>query len=97
MKYILPGMGANSNTYSGPWREIEDCRFVDWPQYNQEESITDLANRLIEIHHIWKEDIVIGSSMGGMVALEMANIMELKVVILFGSAINPLEISPLSK
>jgi pimeloyl-ACP methyl ester carboxylesterase len=97
MKYILPGMGANSNMYSGPWREIEDCCFIDWPPYKQEKSITDVANRLIEKHHIGQEDIVIGSSMGGMVGLEMANTMGLKLVILVGSATNPSEISPLSK
>lgn len=97
MKYLLPGMGANSNMYSGPWREIEDCCFIDWPPYNREKSVTDLASRLIEIHHIRPEDIVIGSSMGGMIAIEMANIMGLKLVILIGSATSPIELSLLSK
>lgn len=97
MKYILPGMGANSDMYSGPWREIEACCYIDWPPYKQEKSITDVAKRLIESHNISPKDIVIGSSMGGMVALEMANIMGLQLVILVGSATHPSEISPLAK
>ena len=90
-------MGANSNMYSGSWQELKDCCFIDWPPYNQEKTITDLANKLINIHNIRKEDIVIGSSLGGMVALEIATIMELKLVVLIGSATNPKEISQLSK
>ncbi|MCP4108917.1 MAG: alpha/beta hydrolase [Desulfobacteraceae bacterium] len=93
MKYILPGMGANSKMYSGPWHELEDCCFIDWPPYNQERSIADTARKLIEKYQINQNDIVIGSSLGGMAGLEIAYILGLKQVFLIGSAISPNEIS----
>ena len=83
--------------YLGPWHRIKDCRFIDWPPYNQEISIADLAERLIEEYQIDQNDTIIGSSLGGMVALEIAQITGLKRVFLIGSAINPNELSLLSK
>ncbi|MFH2044294.1 MAG: alpha/beta hydrolase [Pseudomonadota bacterium] len=97
MKYILPGMGANSKMYLGPWHEIKDCRFVDWPPYNQEKSVADLAGRLIKECRIDHNDTLIGSSLGGMVALEIAQLTGTKKVFLIGSAINSKEISLFSK
>lgn len=97
MKYILPGMGASSNMYSGPWRDIQDCCFIDWPPSKNEISIADLAKRLINEYPIDQNDTLIGSSLGGMVALEIAHRTGSKRVFLIGSAINPDELSLLSK
>jgi len=55
------------------------------------------ANRLIRKYLINQNDIMIGSSLGGMVGLEIANIVGLRKVYLIGSAINPSEISFISK
>ncbi len=90
-------MGANSKMYTGPWHEIEDSLFIDWPPYNQELSISDLAKRLIAKYQMDQNDILIGSSLGGMVALEISNIIGLQRIFLIGSAINPNEISVISK
>ena len=89
-------MGANSKMYSGPWHGIKDRCFIDWPSYNQEISITDLAGRLIKEYRISQKNTIIGSSLGGMVGLEIASILGLKKVFLIGSAINSDEISMLS-
>jgi len=97
MKYILPGMGASSKMYFGPWHELKDCRFIDWPPYNGEKSIHDLAVRLIEKYRMSQSDLLIGSSLGGMVALEISEVLGSSKVFLIGSAINPREISLLSK
>ncbi len=90
-------MGANSNMYFGPWRKIGDCRFVDWPPYNQEKSVADLAGRVSKEYQINQDDTLIGSSLGGMVALEIAQLTGIQKVFLIGSAINTREISLLSK
>ncbi|MCP4347034.1 MAG: hypothetical protein GY795_16090 [Desulfobacterales bacterium] len=97
MKYILPGMGANSKMYSGPWHELGDCCFIDWPPYDQEKSIADVAIRLIEKYQINQNDIAIGSSLGGMVGSEIGCILGLKQIFLIGSAVSSNEISFLSK
>ncbi len=90
-------MGANSKMYSGPWLQIKNCKFIDWPAYDNETSISDLANRLIRKYQINQNDIMIGSSLGGMVGLEIANIVGIKKVYLVGSAIDTCEISFISK
>ncbi len=83
--------------YSGPWYEIDNAHFIDWPPYHQETSIVDLANRLIVEYKINQDDIIIGSSMGGIVGLEIANIIRVKRIILIGSAVSSNELSFLSK
>lgn len=97
MKYILPGMGADSKMYSGPWRELKECRFIDWPPYNNERTIRELAATIIDKYSINKNDIVIGSSLGGMTGLEIAGILGLKKVYLLGSALSSRELSFLSR
>jgi pimeloyl-ACP methyl ester carboxylesterase len=97
MKFVLPGMGANALMYSGPWRRIKDSRFVDWPCYHNEQSISEVAVRLIEKYHLGSSDIMIGSSLGGCVGLEIANLVGVRKVYLVGSAMCADELSPLSK
>lgn len=95
MIYIFPGMGADSRMYSGPWLEVSDTKYLDWPQYQNENTIKEVADRVIHIHSISQFDIVAGSSLGGFVALEIAQKLGIKRVILFGSALSRKEINPL--
>ncbi len=97
MKYVLPGMGASSKMYSGPWRDLKECRFLDWPVYKNERTIAELAESIIKEYRIKKDDIVIGSSLGGMTGLEIAGILGLEKVYLLGSAVNSNELSLIAK
>lgn len=93
--YVLPGMGADSSMYRGPWRDLDDAIFVDWPKYRGEKTLAELADRLILEHGITTDDLVVGTSMGGMVALEIAARLNHKRVILIDSATSRHEINPL--
>jgi pimeloyl-ACP methyl ester carboxylesterase len=95
MIYTLPGMGANSNMYSGPWLEIQNIKFLDWPIYHGEKTLSEVADRIISENNISQSDSVAGSSLGGMVALEIANKLRVENVFLFGSAVAKTEINPL--
>jgi pimeloyl-ACP methyl ester carboxylesterase len=95
MIYTLPGMGANSNMYSGPWLEIQNIKFLDWPIYHGEKTLSEVADRIISENNICQSDSVAGSSLGGMVALEIANKLRVENVFLFGSAVAITEINPL--
>lgn len=88
-------MGATNAMYSGPWRKLPNAIFHDWPHNFVGTSIEDLAQELIRIHKIEKGDIIIGSSLGGMVACEIANQIDLGHLVLVGSARHPKEISNL--
>lgn len=94
MIYLFPGMGATSKMYQGAWSEIRPSAFVEWPSYQGEKSLKALAVRLVAQYGIQDNDILIGSSMGGMVALEISKIVHVSKVLLVGSAINPSEVSP---
>ncbi len=93
--YLLPGMGADSSMYGGPWRSLDDVVFVDWPDCNGETTLSEVADRLISTHGIGPSDLIAGSSMGGMVALEVAEKVGIEKVILLGSAKSRDEVHPL--
>lgn len=95
MIYILPGMGADSRMYSGPWRKVPNTRFPDWPEYQKEQTLSQVADRILQKCGIGPDDTVAGSSMGGMVALEIAAKLGNKRVFLFGSAVSNRELNPL--
>ncbi len=93
MKHFYPGMGATSEMYGGPWRDLKDSTFHNWPKSKGETMITELAQRLICENGIRKGDTVIGTSLGGIVACEIANQIELKKLVLIGSAVCQEEIN----
>lgn len=95
MIYILPGMGANANMYSGPWRKIAEAKFINWPEYNGEKTISEVAESVIRRYGITPSDSVAGSSLGGIVSLEIADKLGIRNVYLFGSAVSKNEINPL--
>ncbi len=90
--YLLPGMGATAAMYQGSWRTLDDCVFLDWPSYAGETSLRQIAERLIDEHGLSAHDKIGGSSMGGMVALEIAALLQTPCVYLIGSAISRQEV-----
>jgi pimeloyl-ACP methyl ester carboxylesterase len=96
MLFLLPGMGANHRMYAAPaWQTLPNARFLDWPEYHAENSIAALADRMIAEAGIREGDTVIGSSLGGIVGCEIANRLQLRSLVLVGSAQAPAEISAL--
>jgi pimeloyl-ACP methyl ester carboxylesterase len=93
---ILPGMGATAEMYDQVRSHVQPgIDFVDWPAYRGETSYPKIAQRVIDENGITEQDIVGGSSFGGMVALEAAQLTKAKTVILIGSAMHSGEILPL--
>ena len=91
--FILPGMGATTAMYDSLRSEMDfEANFIDWPEYRGETTYREVAQRLIDEHSITADDVVGGSSLGGMIALEIANVIKPKKVVLMGSAINPREV-----
>lgn len=93
--FLLPGMGATSEMYPGPWRELPESCPLEWPRHFKGESLTDLAQLLIREHDFQPNDVIIGSSLGGMVAGEISNLIGLRQLVLIGSATHPREIPAL--
>jgi len=86
--FILPGMGATSGMYDLLRPKIEfEINFIDWPEYRGEKTYGQMAQRVTEEYNINDDDIIGGSSLGGMVALEIAKNIKPKAIVLLGSAI----------
>ena len=93
---ILPGMGADSTMYPEKhFSRLTGISFAEWPEYKNESSIQAVAERVIEEYVINKKMIVGGSSLGGVVAIQIAKITGIKKVILIGSATHPKYINPM--
>jgi len=93
MIYTLPGMGADNTMHRGVWRGLPDSTFLDWPTYGGEQSIEALARRIVDETGIQDGAVLIGTSLGGMVACEIARLRRLRRLILISSAIEPKEVS----
>ncbi len=86
MRYVLPGMGATSAMYAGPWRSLSDTEFLDWSEIVGEVNLARIADVLIDACEIQPTDELVGSSLGGIVALEIAERIRTERVVLVGSA-----------
>ena len=93
--YLLPGMGASAAMYTGPWKELPNTVFLEWPEYSGETSFEAVAQRVIDENGIGAEDVVGGTSLGGMVACEVARLCGARKVVLVGSAKLADEVEPL--
>src|SRR5206468_9562435 len=85
--------GADRNMYTGVWQTLADCKFVEWPTYNGEDSIAAIAKRITTEEKIRAGDVLIGSSLGGIVACEMGKITQVGSLVLVGGAKKKEEIS----
>lgn len=90
-------MGLTSNMYRSHLRELSNAVFHNWPKYKGESSIPELTTRLIGEHSIQKGDTVVGTSLGGIVACEIANQIELEKLLIVGSAVSKEKINGLLK
>ena len=95
MIHALPGMGADRRMFPSPWDSLPDFVAHDWPAYQGEDSLAGFARTVVESFAIEDGDIVIGTSLGGMVACEVAKIRKLRRLILIGSAVDKSEVSRL--
>jgi len=94
--FILPAMGATASMYDALRGELGfKINFINWPEYRGEKSYSEIARRVITENRICDGDIVGGSSLGGMVALEIAQKIQPKAVVLIGSAIKAKEVQNL--
>ena len=88
-------MGADHRLFPGPWKDLPGFVAHDWPTHKDERTISALACRVVEEFQIADGDVMIGASLGGMVACEVARTRHLRGVFLIGSATSCREINQL--
>jgi pimeloyl-ACP methyl ester carboxylesterase len=84
--YLIPGLGADSRTFRGPWAQIPGCTFVEWPEYHGEASIAALARFVADAWRIPDGAILVAASFAGAVACEIARIRAIRTIVLVSSS-----------
>ena len=72
-----------------------EINFINWPAFNGEKTYAEVARKVIKDYGIENGDVIGGSSLGGMVALEIGQIVQPKATILIGSAVSRSEVQGL--
>ncbi|HWQ93666.1 MAG TPA: hypothetical protein VN673_18535 [Clostridia bacterium] len=93
--HALPGMGADRRMYPSPWPQLPGFKAHDWVRYRGETTLSEVARSMCEAGGIQDGDLLVGSSLGGMVACEITKIRRIPALYLLGSAIHKEEISRL--
>lgn len=82
---FISGLGANELAFSRIGDLGLEKVFVKWLVNNPDESFEEYTLRIIEKYHIESGDVLVGLSFGGLVAQEIAKILNSNIVILISS------------
>lgn len=82
---LLPGMGATGAMHRAATAGLPGVVCADWPDDVRFATLGDLAARCIDRFAITADDVVGGSSLGGMVATEIARRVAPRALVLIGS------------
>ena len=94
--FALPGMGADEAMYPESWDRIPGLVRCAWRPLGNDRSLGDIAETMIRHYGITAEDLIVGSSLGGMVGCEIAARLGVSDLVLVGSAVSREEIHPLA-
>ncbi len=83
--FLIPGLGADTRVYNNIDLNEHEVTCVDWIEPHEMDTLTTYAQKLIHQYRITPNSVVIGNSLGGMIAVEIAKIIPLEKVILISS------------
>jgi hypothetical protein len=83
--FLISGLGADTRLYNNIDLLDNEVVPVDWIEPNLTDTLITYAQKLIHRYHITSGSIVIGTSLGGMIAIEIAKLVALNKVILISS------------
>ena len=83
--FLIAGLGADTRLYNNIDLQDNDVIPVDWIEPNENDTLSIYAQKIIHQYFIDGNSIVIGTSLGGMIAIEIAKHVRLNKVILISS------------
>lgn len=95
MIHALPGMGSDRRMYPGKWKSLPGFQAHDWVRHKGEKSLAEIAESMCNSCRICDGDVLVGTSLGGMVACEVTKIRQIPVIYLVASAVSKAEVSSL--
>lgn len=88
--FLLPGTGADERLFPADWDRLPgEVVRVNWRDCAGATSIREAAAALIARYGIRESDTLVGVSLGGMVAGEIATLTPVRGLVLIGSATHP--------
>jgi len=91
--FLIAGLGADTRLYNNIDLGDNDVMPVDWIEPNENDTLSTYAQKLIHQYFIDNNSIVIGVSLGGLLAVEISKLLRLNKVILI-SAIKTIDEAP---
>lgn len=83
--YLIAGLGADTRVYNNIDLHDHEVIPVDWIEPHQSDTLNIYAQKLIHQYNILPNSVLIGNSLGGMIAVEIAKQIPVKKVILISS------------
>src|SRR5437762_4109537 len=94
---LLPGLGADHRLFRSQRAVLPDIVIPAWPPAGADDSLASFAGRFVDSIPKAEGLYLGGSSFGGMVALELASLVQPKGVLLIGSCTSPSAIASLAR
>jgi pimeloyl-ACP methyl ester carboxylesterase len=92
--YLIPGMGADHRLYQrfdlGNWK----VHHLDWVDHEDSKTLADYA-RVMARRITTENNVIIGSSMGGMMAVELSHIIKPLLTVLVSAPTGRQEFPPI--
>jgi pimeloyl-ACP methyl ester carboxylesterase len=93
MIHALPGMGADHRMFPEPWTGLPGFRAHDWVTSPGLTSLRQVAGAMVDAAGIADGDVLVGCSLGGMVAAEITKLRKIPQLFLVGSAVRKEEVN----
>lgn len=92
--YLLPGVGCDGRLFQRLQLQGHETIALSWPEFTPNDSLARIAERMLPQVRTDMPHVLLGVSMGGMVAQELALITRPEKVILISSWTGPTEWPP---
>lgn len=89
--YLLPGMGCDARLFERLHLDGYEVVKLEWPSFGSKDSLADIAGRMSADVRYTEPHVLVGVSMGGMVAQELALLTNPDKVVLISSWTGPQE------
>jgi pimeloyl-ACP methyl ester carboxylesterase len=83
--YLIPGLGADGRMYTPQLKVLKDAVILEHQKPLERETITEYSKRLSAKVDTSEPFIIVGTSLGGMIAIEMSKFIHPEKIILISS------------
>lgn len=96
--YFIPGLATDKTIYKGVINELNaPCEVIEFKPLEVDESLNDYAKKMAQEIDESKPFAIVGTSFGGILAMEIAKIKHPEKLILISSAKNREELNPIMR